>query len=158
MKRVYDAPIMRPDTLNGQEKLKFTIIGAWTDKQTQNFVHALFISFKRSSPLSLTRHPPPRINDPQEQDHPPTRGLKGRRIWRSTFSLQTSPSETERTHSRSPEWAHDKALKSFMRRCFRNGAGVKGSVKTVKDSSPASKHLEKVRGLEKRKPRSFDKA
>jgi hypothetical protein len=51
MKRVYDAPIMRPDTLNGQEKLKFTIIGAWTDKQKQNFVHALFISFKRSSPL-----------------------------------------------------------------------------------------------------------
>ena len=76
MKRVYDAPIMRPDTLNGQEKLKFTIIGAWTDKQTQNFVHALFISFKRSSPLSLTRHPPSRINDPQEQDHPPTRGIE----------------------------------------------------------------------------------
>jgi hypothetical protein len=36
-----------------------------------------------------------------------------------------------------------------MRRRFRNGAGVKGSVKTVKDSSPASKRLEKVRGLEK---------
>jgi hypothetical protein len=76
MKRVYDAPIMRPDTLNGQEKLKFTIIGAWTDKQKQNFVHALFISFKRSSPLKPHRHPPPRINDPQEQDHPPTRGIE----------------------------------------------------------------------------------
>lgn len=28
MKRVYDAPIMRPATMNSQENLKFTIIGA----------------------------------------------------------------------------------------------------------------------------------
>ena len=41
-----------------------------------------------------------------------------------------------RIHSRSPEWAHEKALKSFMRKSFRSSERRKGSVQNGQGQLP----------------------
>ena len=147
MKRDVKTLTMRHAFRNGRTKLQFWIIGAWTNHQQSNrFGHALFISQKHVS--GSEDH---RLFDLQIRHR-----IERRKLWEPIRSYTSLPSATERTHLRSLKWAHEKALKSFMRK-VSGTVRAKGSVKrskTVPDLSrlmyySAKSTLEKCRQTEK---------